>query len=134
EPSSTTSTYTHPVKRDNTYEPNETFIVNLSNATNATVADAQSIGTIVNDETAPAPTLTMNTTTVTAGGAISFTLADGPANPTDWVGLFAVGATDRVFVDWMYLNGMKVAPATGLSSANLQFTAPSTPGTYEVRL
>ena len=31
-------------------EPNETFVVNLSGATNATIADGQGVGTIVDDE------------------------------------------------------------------------------------
>jgi hypothetical protein len=33
------------------YEPNETFFVNLSNATNATLGDNQGLGTIQNDDT-----------------------------------------------------------------------------------
>lgn len=35
---------------DSTSEPNETFFVNLSGATNATISDAQGLGTIVNDD------------------------------------------------------------------------------------
>ena len=31
-------------------EPNETFVVNLSSPTNATIADGQGIGTILDDE------------------------------------------------------------------------------------
>src|SRR5262249_46381981 len=31
-------------------EPNETFVVNLSSPTNATIADGQGVGTIVDDE------------------------------------------------------------------------------------
>jgi hypothetical protein len=42
------------VNGDTTFEPNETFLVNLSNATgNATITDAQGAGTIVNDDAAP---------------------------------------------------------------------------------
>ncbi len=41
------------VNGDTTVEPNETFTVNLSNATgNATITDAQGVGTIVNDDVA----------------------------------------------------------------------------------
>ncbi len=41
------------VNGDTTVEPNETFNVNLSNATgNATIADNQGVGTIVNDDAA----------------------------------------------------------------------------------
>ena len=38
------------VNGDTTPEPNETFFVNLTTATNATIADGQGIGTILNDD------------------------------------------------------------------------------------
>ena len=38
------------VNGDRLGESNETFFVNLSNATNATIADGQGVGTIVDDE------------------------------------------------------------------------------------
>jgi len=38
------------IRGDRTREPNETFTLNLSNAANATIADAQGIGTITNDD------------------------------------------------------------------------------------
>jgi hypothetical protein len=37
-------------KGDNLDEPNETFFVNLSGATNATIADGQGVGTIVDND------------------------------------------------------------------------------------
>ena len=52
-PGETSKTVTVQVNGDTTVEPNETFNVNLSNATgNATIADAQGVGTIVNDDVA----------------------------------------------------------------------------------
>src|SRR5262245_13415604 len=41
------------VKGDTNPEPDEYFFVNLSNATNATIADGQGVGTILNDDSAP---------------------------------------------------------------------------------
>ncbi len=51
-----TSTYTFDVDvtGDTTYEPNETFFVNVSNVTGATSGDLQGVGTITNDDAAPA--------------------------------------------------------------------------------
>jgi hypothetical protein len=49
-PGETTRTITVPVNGDRLHEANETFFVNLSNATNATIADGQGVGTIVDDE------------------------------------------------------------------------------------
>lgn len=43
------------IKQDNTFEPDETFFVNLSNPTNATIADGQGQATIINDD--PQPTI-----------------------------------------------------------------------------
>ncbi len=49
------STYTFDVlvKGDTTVEPNETFFVNVTNATNAVVTDGQGQGTITNDDFTP---------------------------------------------------------------------------------
>src|SRR2546426_9304126 len=72
------------------------------------------------------------------GGTISFSVANGPANPTDWVGLYVTMVTTAVtagaYVDWMYLYCLRAAPRTGTAAATLQFTAPMTPGAYEIRL
>jgi hypothetical protein len=46
----TTGTITVPVNGDRLGEPDETFFVNLSGATNASIADGQGVGTIADDE------------------------------------------------------------------------------------
>jgi hypothetical protein len=48
-------------------ETNETFLVNLSSPFNATIADAQGIGTILNDDSAPA--LSINDVSIAEGNA-----------------------------------------------------------------
>src|SRR3989442_1317150 len=53
-PGDTTKTITVNVNGDTKFEPNETFFVNLSGATNATIAKAVGTGTIQNDDTQPA--------------------------------------------------------------------------------
>jgi hypothetical protein len=50
---STTGTVAVPVVGDTVGEPDETFFVNLGNATNASVGDGQGTGTIHNDEAFP---------------------------------------------------------------------------------
>src|SRR5213596_2817409 len=52
-PGDTTKTITVNVNGDTKFESNETFFVNLSGATNATIADGQGQGTIVNDDAQP---------------------------------------------------------------------------------
>jgi len=49
-PGQTSKTVTVNVTGDTTVEPNETFYVNLSGASGATIVDAQGAGTIVNDD------------------------------------------------------------------------------------
>lgn len=48
-PGTTKQTITVAVNGDMIYEPSETFFVNLNNALNATIADNQGVGTIVNN-------------------------------------------------------------------------------------
>jgi chitodextrinase len=50
-PGATTRTLTVVVRGDDSVESHETFIVNLSNPTNVTIADGQGVGTILNDDT-----------------------------------------------------------------------------------
>ena len=49
-PGETSKTITVRVRGDTVVEPNETFFVNLSNPTNATIADSQGLGTILNND------------------------------------------------------------------------------------
>ena len=51
-----------------------------------------------------------------------------------WLTLGTVSSSDSGYVSWQYLNGSTVMPATGLANATVQFIAPSTPGSYQVRL
>jgi hypothetical protein len=59
-PGETTKTITVAVLGDQMYEPNETFVVNLSGATNATITDGNGLGTIVNDDTYVAPSISIS--------------------------------------------------------------------------
>ena len=52
-PGETSKTIAVTVNGDTKFETNETFFVNLSNPTNATIADGQGIGTITNDDAQP---------------------------------------------------------------------------------
>jgi len=70
----TSRTITVVVTGDTTVEPNETFLVNLSNPVGATIADAQGQGTITNDD--PPPALSIDSVTVNeAAGTASFTVS-----------------------------------------------------------
>jgi len=79
------------------------------------------------------PTLSVTPTSVPPGGTVTVTVANGPGNATDWVGLFTTAAADTLMLDWKYLNGQKTAPATGVTTATVTFTLPLSAGTYNVR-
>lgn len=54
-PGETSKTFSVFVNGDTTYEPNETFSIVLSNATNSVIASGGGVGTITNDDAAPPP-------------------------------------------------------------------------------
>jgi hypothetical protein len=89
-----------PVLGDALSEPNETFFVNLTTPTNATIADGQGLGTITNDD--GAPTLSVNDVTVTEGNA-------GPTNAVFTVSLSTPSA-QQVTVDFATANGTALTP------------------------
>jgi hypothetical protein len=85
-PTVTSQTITILVCGDTTFEPNETFFVNLSGAIGATISDGQGVGTIVNDDAAPPATLELDpptaTNTVGSQHTVTATVEDQFGNPT----------------------------------------------------
>ncbi|MFM6644388.1 MAG: beta strand repeat-containing protein, partial [Microcystis panniformis] len=103
-PGETSKQITVSVLGDSLFEANETFFVNLSNATNASIADAQAQGTITNDDVAlPTITLAVSPTSVSEDGTTNLVYTftrtgattsaltvnygiTGTANSTDYTG------------------------------------------------
>jgi len=75
-PGETSKTVTVDVNGDTATEPNETFFVNLTNATNAPIVDDQGVGTIISDDVPPTVTLSVDKTTLRENGL------DNPATVT----------------------------------------------------
>ena len=92
---------------DTLHEPNETFFVNVSNVSGATVAKAQGVGTIVNDDLLPS--LSINDVSVTEGNA-------GTTTATLTVALSAPSG-QTVTVNYTTANGTAVAPADYVSAS-----------------
>ena len=72
----TSATFTVAVTGDRLAEPTETFAVNLSAPTNATIADGQGVGTILDDE----PRISINNVSKSEGngGTTTFTFTVTP--------------------------------------------------------
>ena len=79
-PGETVKTITVNVSKDKEVEPDETFFVNLSNPVNATLADAQGLGTITNDDFPPF-TATMGDPFVCSGVGSSLLVTATLTNP-----------------------------------------------------
>lgn len=74
----------------------------------------------------PGFALTAAPSTVAAGGGFTATwTAPGGRPATDWIGLYAVGASNTAFISWGYTGGA--------TSGSRAFTAPGQPGQYELR-
>ena len=73
------------VNGDAKFEPNETFVVNLSNAVGATIGDNQGVGTITNDDNQP--TISINDVSLLEGNsgttAFVFTVSLSNASASD---------------------------------------------------
>ncbi|WP_047534071.1 immunoglobulin-like domain-containing protein [Methylotenera sp. N17] len=84
-PGQTTRTITVPINNDAIDEPNETFFVNLSGATNATIADSQGVGTIIDNDAVPT-IQSVSAASVTEGGNLvhTITLTNGSSVATTY--------------------------------------------------
>ena len=96
-----TRTITVAVNPDTIDEVNETYFLNLSNATNATIADNQGVGTIIDDD--GLPSLSVNDVTVTEGQS-------GTVNANFTVSLSAPSG-QQVSIGWTTADGTATSPA-----------------------
>ncbi|MFZ2755066.1 MAG: Calx-beta domain-containing protein, partial [Lysobacteraceae bacterium] len=120
---SSTYTFTVLVNGDALNEPTETFFVNVTNVTNAVVADGQGVGTITNDD--PLPSLSINDVTVVEGNA-------GTVNAVFTVTLSAASG-QTVGVNYATADGTATQPADYTSTTGaLTFTPGQTTQTITV--
>jgi len=103
-----TQSITVAINGDNTFELDETFFVNLSNATNGvTISDGQGVGTIQNDD--PMPTLTIPDASAEEGDdmVFSFTLSN-PSSQEVTVTVNTTSGTATSDVDYNQINSFVV--------------------------
>jgi chitinase len=114
------------VTGDTAVETNETFVVNLSSASGATIATAQATGTITNDDQPPpVPSLSIGGATVTEGNS-------GTVNLTFTVTL-SQASTNAVSVNYATADGTAIAGSDyNATSGALTFAAGQTSKTITV--
>ena len=112
------------VTGDTKHEPNETFALSLSNASRATIADGDGVGTILDDD--PPPSLSLNDVGITEGN-------EGQKTMTFTVTLSAVSGR-TVLVGYACVGGTATAADGdyGCVADTLAIPAGSTTGTIEV--
>jgi hypothetical protein len=117
----TTGTIIVLVNGDTAAEANEAFFVSLSSPTNATIADGQGVGTIIDDE----PRISINDVTVTEGNT-------GTVNATFTVSL-SVAYDVAVMVHYQTANGSATAGSDyAAASGDVIIAAGQTTKTFSV--
>ncbi|MGN7838490.1 putative Ig domain-containing protein [Stenotrophomonas sp. 22385] len=111
---SSIATFSVLVLGDTLNEPNETLFVNVSNVSGATVADAQAVGTIVNDD--PVPALSISDVSLSEGNA-------GTSAATLTVALSAASG-QPVTVNYATSNNTAVSPTDYVSTSGTLVFAP----------
>jgi hypothetical protein len=115
------------VNGDDTFEPNETFVVNLSNPTNTTaITDSQGVGTIENDDTLPiisiASVAAAEGDTGTKTFAFSVTLSNAASTQVSVNYATGVGATNPATAgtDYVGTSGtLNFAPGDKTATVNV---------------
>ena len=83
------------------------------------------------------PTLRLNggsgPITVNGGTLITVDVSNGPGYQSDYVLMVPAGSPPQTWGTYKYLSGTTTRPATGMTSASLQFTAPTAGGQFEFR-
>ncbi len=119
-PGQTTRTITVPVIGETIPEANETFFVNLSGATNATISDNQGVGTITNDDvpvTVSPGTLPNGTVATAYSQALSASGGVGPYSFSITAGALPAGLT---------LSSVGVLSGTPTAGGTFNFTVTAT--------
>jgi hypothetical protein len=63
-----------------------------------------------------APSVTATPSSVQPGGTVTVTVSGSDGGKHDWVGLFAVGASNYSNpILWEYLNGTQTVPSSGVT-------------------
>lgn len=118
-PGVTSQNVTIAVAGDTTVELNEVFVVNLSNATNATIADAQGTGTILNDDSAAVvPSIAIDGVRTSEG--------DGGARGVTVMVSLSLGTSETVTVAYATRNGTAMATTDYVAASGTLVFAPGT--------
>ena len=126
----TTKTIGVSVTGDSLDEPNETIAVKLSSATNATISGATGTGTITDDDSEPAASMSAATASVgesagTKDVTVSLSAASGRDVTVPYTVSSATGDTATAGGDYTSVSGGSLAIAAGNTSGKITVTVAS---------
>ncbi|HEX9946054.1 MAG TPA: Calx-beta domain-containing protein, partial [Allosphingosinicella sp.] len=121
----TSYTFDVTVNGDTAVEPDEMFLVNVTNVVNATVGDGQGTGTILNNDQPPTPVASVSDAAITEGNSgvsyVNFTIS------------LSFAPTGPVTIDYSTADGTAVAGSDYVAtSGQLSFAAGETSKTVSV--
>ena len=108
---------------DTAGEANETFVVNLSAPVNATIADAQGVGTIINDEAGP---VTVTVTFPVAAGADDVNEVTNVLTADDATAWFGNATSPTASFAGLRFANVTIPAGAIITSAQLEANAAST--------
>ena len=120
---------------DTAVEGNETVVLTVNASGSYTLGNPSSTTvTIADNDVPPGPSITASPSTVSPNGNVTASWA-GVTSPTsrDWIGLYAAGAGDGSYQNWLYVSCTR-APGGAFTSGSCSLTVPSGTGNYELRL
>jgi Calx-beta domain-containing protein/beta-propeller repeat-containing protein/uncharacterized protein DUF4214 len=125
-----------PVVGNVTNEPNETFFVNLSTATNANISDNQGIGNILNDDTPTFNFSLANYSVSESGGSVLITV-NRTGDPAPAVNVDYVSTDNSNPADFVHCSSSPAGTASSRCDFNtalgtLRFAASETSKTFNV--
>ncbi len=79
--------------------------------------------------------LSANPTAVGTGGTVTASWTTVNPTSTDWIGVYATGAANTAYQNWLYDDScLQTSNGSASSGGGCPIQLPSTPGTYELRL
>ena len=131
----TTGQITVTVNGDTTDEPNETVLVELSNAANATIGTATGTGTITDDDAAPTVTLALSRTSIAESGTTNSTTVTAslnrPSSAVTTITVSAAAGTNAVAGDFSISSNTTLSIAAGATSSTGTVTVSANDNTTD---
>jgi len=121
------TTFISTTKLQASIDPSDLTLPGTSNVTVFTPAPGGGVSSPLTFIVRDRPALSVSTTSVQGGSALTVTVTNGPGGNGDWLAIAPVSAANNSYLQYVYVGN-------GVTTRTWTVTAPSTPGPYEFRL